>query len=209
MQRRTLLLVISAILVLVGVGGVLVYAASTPASPPAAAQPPKVTPPVPSRAPATAAPKARPAGLAIPPGQMAVSVSMSTIGSVAGYVQKNSQIAVFDTYPTLDKDTSASGLKTVQIKTDDWATTLLVASARVLAVTPHAGTGPAQSDPNARMITVAVSQIDAERLIHVAQTGRLYFALLGTGSKASPDPGIDNQGRLGRLFPGGSTGVTP
>jgi Flp pilus assembly protein CpaB len=209
MQRRTLLLIISAILVLVGVGGVIVYAASTPAGTPAAAQPPRIASPIVSKAPATAAPKARPLGLAIPPGLMAVSVSMNTIGSVAGYVQKNSQIAVFDTYPTLDKDTSPSGLKTVQTKTDDWATTLLVASARVLAVTPRAGTGPAQSDPNVRMITVAVSQIEAERLIHAAQTGRLYFALLTTGSKVSPDPGIDNQGRLGRLFPGGSTGVTP
>jgi pilus assembly protein CpaB len=209
MPRRTLLLVVSAILVLVGVGGVVVYATSAPAGAPAAAQPPTIAQPVLRKAPATPAPQADPTGLAVPPGMMAVSVSMSTIASVAGYVQKGSQIAVFDTYPTLDKATEPSGLKDVQAMTDDWATILVVPRARVLAVTPHAGTGPAQSDQNTRMITVAVDQADAQRLIHVAQTGRLYFTLLTASSKVSPDPGVDNQGQLGRLSPAGSTGVKP
>lgn len=209
MQRRSLLLLISAVLAVVGVTGVFVYAKSPRSA--AAVQ----TPTAPTSAPAPAAPTtpaatdppAATAGLEIPSGLMAVSVSVSPIASVAGYVEKDSRIAIFDTYPTTGKSAVPSALKDVQNPTDDWATRLVVPHAQVLAVTPKSANGTPQSDSQGPlMITVAVGQADAQRLIHVAQTGRLYFALLTGSSNVAPRSGVDNQGDLGGLFDSNGSG---
>lgn len=209
MQRRSLLLLISAVLAVVGVTGVFVYAKSPRSV--AAVQ----TLTAPTSAPASTAPTtqaattppAATAGLAIPSGLMAVSVSVSPIASVAGYIEKDSRIAIFDTYPTTGKSAVPSALKDVQNPSDDWATRLVVPHAQVLAVTPKSANGATQSDPQGPlMITVAVGQADAQRLIHVAQTGRLYFALLTGSSKVAPRSGVDNQGVLGGLFDSNGAG---
>jgi pilus assembly protein CpaB len=42
------------------------------------------------------------------------------------------------------------------------------------------------------LVTVAVSQREAERLVHAAQTGMLYLALLTESSHLTPGPGVDN-----------------
>lgn len=42
------------------------------------------------------------------------------------------------------------------------------------------------------IITVAVNQADAERLIHATSTGALYLALLTDSSDVKPDNGVDN-----------------
>jgi pilus assembly protein CpaB len=41
------------------------------------------------------------------------------------------------------------------------------------------------------VVTVAVTQNDAEKLIHGAQTGILYFALLTDSSDVKPGAGIN------------------
>jgi pilus assembly protein CpaB len=209
MQRRSLLLIISAVLAVGGLTGVFVYAKS-PRSDAAVQAATAPTPAPVSAAPTTPAattPPAATAGLTIPSGLMAVSVSVSPIASVAGYVEKDSHIAIFDTYPTTGTSTVPSALKDVQHPTDDWATRLVVPQAQVLAVTPKSADGTAQADTQGpRMITVAVGQADAQRLIHVAQTGRLYFALLTGTSKVSPRSGVDNQGKLGGLFDSNGAG---
>jgi pilus assembly protein CpaB len=58
----------------------------------------------------------------------------------------------------------------------------------------------AKSDPqsaNTVMVTVAVSQEEAERLVHAVQTGTLYLALLDDSSNVTSGPGVDNKS----LFP--------
>jgi pilus assembly protein CpaB len=42
------------------------------------------------------------------------------------------------------------------------------------------------------LITVAVTQQEAERLVHGTQTGKLYLALLDDTAKIAPGPGVDN-----------------
>jgi hypothetical protein len=49
-------------------------------------------------------------------------------------------------------------------------------------------------------VTLAVNQMDAERIIHIRQTGLLYLALLSEHSVTAPSAGVDNQGKLGPLF---------
>lgn len=203
MQRRAVLMIISAVLALVGVVGVYAYAKgpSRPAARPPA-QPPAQAQAQPAPASATATPSPATAGLAIPPGLMAVAVTASPIAAVAGHLEENSQIAIFDTFPATGKAVTPSARKDAESTADNWVTRLLVPRATVLAVAAR-GTDSGQQNSqqqNGRMITVAVGQADAERLIHVAQTGRLYFALLTGTSKLTPGGGVDNQGGLGQLF---------
>jgi pilus assembly protein CpaB len=149
-------------------------------------------------------------GLALPAGKIAVSVKLTTSGDVAGYVQPGSQIALFDTFILLNGKAAPSGSKTSSDKKDNWATKLLLPRVDVLAVSQGApdGVKAGLDDANTGvvdtlMVTVAVSQADAERLIHVAQTGMPYAALLSDSSTSAPAAGVDNQGRLGSVFPGG------
>jgi pilus assembly protein CpaB len=149
-------------------------------------------------------------GLAIPNGKVAVSVELTTSGDVAGYVQPGSQIAIFDTFILMDRGDAPSGSSTASDKKDNWATKLLLPRVDVLAVSqaaPHdAKTGLDETGGASQqtlLVTVAVSQTDAERLIHVAQTGKPYAALLSDTSKSAPAPGVDNHNRLGPVFPGG------
>jgi pilus assembly protein CpaB len=149
-------------------------------------------------------------GLTIPADMIAVSVKLNTDGDVAGYVQPGSQIAIFDTFILLDGKGVPSGSKTSSDKNDNWATKLLLPRVDVLAVSQAApdGTQTGLSDKSGGvsttlLVTVAVSQTDAERLIHVAQTGMPYAALLSESSISAPAPGVDNQSRLGSVFTGG------
>jgi len=149
-------------------------------------------------------------GLAIPAGKVVVSVKLTTDGDVAGYVQPGSQIAIFDTFILLNGKNVPSGSKNSSDKKDNWATKLLLPRVDVLAVSkgaPHGvktGLDEANSGvTDTLLVTVAVTQKDAERLIHVAQTGMPYAALLSDSSTSAPAPGVDNQGRLGSVFPGG------
>jgi len=148
-------------------------------------------------------------GLAIPAGKMAVSVKLTVDGDVAGYVQPGSQVAIFDTFILLDGKSVPSGSKSGSDKNDNWATKLLLPRVDVLAVSQGAPTGPKAglADTNGGtatlLVTMAVNQMDAERLIHIAQTGMPYAALLSDTSNSAPAPGVDNHNRLGPVFAGG------
>jgi pilus assembly protein CpaB len=137
-------------------------------------------------------------GLALPPGTLAVSVEMTAAARVAGYVRPGAKVAVFDTY----KAPGRAGA--------DQATRVLLPRVEVIAVgergtagaatsagTP-ASTSAEQPAPGTTMlITVAVGQDEAERLVHGAQTGTLYLALLDDSAKIEPGQGVDDE----TLFP--------
>ena len=140
-------------------------------------------------------------GLKIPDGLLAVSITVASNADVAGYVQPGSQIAIFDTFVLLDDKGAPSGSKANADKKDNWATKLVLPRVPVLAVSQAAPTGTKDApQSDSLLVTIAVSQIDAERVVHVSQTGNLYLALLTDRSKTAASPGIDNQGKLGDLF---------
>jgi pilus assembly protein CpaB len=154
------------------------------------------------------APAVRSGGLPVPDGTLAVSVSMRVPAQVAGYVLPGSSVAVFDTF------TVAEGKGPGQVPAGDGlasshdanqATRLLLPKVQVLAIggrgTPGAQVGPQpapspsggqQGDSASVLVTVAVTQDQAQRIVHSAQTGNLYLALLGNGAEAKPGPGVDN-----------------
>lgn len=136
---------------------------------------------VPMAAEPTAEPVAEPVAapaLTVPAGKLAISVELKEARQVAGYVQPGSEVAVFAT--------ATDGTK---------ATRLLLMRVPVLAI----GTaGDAASQPKrGPLVTFAVVQKDAERLIHAAHADALYLALVTAGSTLRFGSGVDDQ----TLFP--------
>ena len=133
------------------------------------------------------------AGLSIPNGNVAVTVTMSDPQRVASFVHVGSQVAIFLTYPVVEGDgaNKPSAIGTAR------ATRLLLSKVLVLGV--GAATGQtAQSDqvPSA-LLTVALPQVDAERLIQAQATGSLYLALMNDQSSVAPSDGVNTSKLFG------------
>ena len=133
------------------------------------------------------------AGLSIPNGTVAVTVTMSDPQRVASFVHVGSQVAIFLTYQVVEGDgaNKPSSIGTAR------ATRLLLSKVLVLGV--GAATGQtAQSDqvPSA-LLTVALPQVDAERLIQAQATGSLYLALMNDQSSLAPSAGVNTSKLFG------------
>jgi len=128
---------------------------------------------------------ARTGALLIPAEKIAVSVELEDPQRVAGFVVPGSEVAVFATVdaPTIE------GAEAEQV------TRLLLARTSVIAVGP-ATLRPAEEqseeeEPVAKaVLTLAVTQQEAERLVHGVQTGSLYLGLLSTTSVTAPAAGV-------------------
>lgn len=142
-------------------------------------------------------------GLAIPEGKVAVSFEATMEEQVAGYVRPGSQIAVFASYVL-----SADG-KTKEARTQSGGgikgTAVLLSKVEVIAVGAY-GQGETTTTPldgktntnggkgqAAVLITVAVSTVDAARLIEAARANALYLALLNDSSDVRPGVGVDGR----------------
>ena len=145
-------------------------------------------------------------GLDIPEGTIAVSVAINVNQQVGGFVRPGSQIAIFDTYPA-DVQDKVSGAATGANAGGNRVTRVLLPRVEVIAVGTFGtdgvtsnqvqqngdkANGQQQSSGGQIVVTVAVTQADAERLIHATSTGTLYFALLTDSSDVKPGPGVDN-----------------
>src|SRR5206468_2430751 len=141
-------------------------------------------------------------GLAIPPGQMALPVAFCLPEAVAGAVQAGSEVAVFDTVgnATISAQPGCSGSHgeiTGTIKTRVVLTRVQVLS---VGTASSAGTGSAStasalaassstSSGGGTLVTLAVTQAQAEQLIQMTETGMPYLALLTSNSRTTSDAG--------------------
>jgi pilus assembly protein CpaB len=147
---------------------------------------------------------ARTGELVIPKDKIAVSVELGDPQRVADFVVPGSEVAVFATVDNKSATVSATATQTgstanvdVQAQADDKLTRLLLPRTSVIAVGPSTLRPQAQKKeeggekavPKA-VLTLAVSQADAERLVHSVQTGDLYFGLLTSTSKTGPGSGV-------------------
>ncbi|GAA1785346.1 hypothetical protein GCM10009682_04220 [Luedemannella flava] len=132
-------------------------------------------------------------GLALPSGQLAVTVETGAPEQVAGYVQPGSEVSIFLTYKVAAGDSEAVGLTRTRV---------LLPKVEVLAVgtyTPRgsnsgqAATGGGGEGDGALLITVAVNQAEAERLIEGLSVGSLYLGLLGDSTDVKAGAGVDNR----------------
>jgi pilus assembly protein CpaB len=132
--------------------------------------------------------------LVIPKDKIALAVSLGDPQRVAGFVVPGSEVAIFLTVAN-DAGTSDGGAAQ-----DSTVTRLLLPRTSVIAVGPSTlqpveSAEAAQPDDDVvakAILTVAVTQKEAERLVHATQSGSLYLGLLSGSSKTAPDSGITN-----------------
>lgn len=150
-------------------------------------------------------------GLALPEGRLAVSVEVTAAARVGGYVRPGSRIAIFDTFTLRTGGRTPSGDVGVTSRHEyNHATRVLLPRVEVIAVGERGTAGAVTSATGASpataamgkggatiLVTVAVTQQEAERLVHATQTGSLYLALLDDTAKIEPGSGVDNT----TLFP--------
>jgi len=183
MLRRFCTLGLALILAVVGTGAVVLHARASEVRSADARNAAMATKPTPSPSPEpAAAPSPEPADptetLVVPAGKLAVSVELKPAGQVGGQLRAGSEVAVFST-------TAIDGARTTRL--------LLV---RVPVIGFDAGD---QGKPG--VATFALTQADAERLIHVANGGTLHLALLNATSALRVGPGVDDES-LFRAQPG-------
>ena len=152
--------------------------------------------------------------LSIPSGMLAVSIQVCLPEAVAGYVHLGSQVAVFDTYVphgNLSDSAGCQGQHSQQAQ--NARTRMVLPKAQVLSVGSAAAnaqqaataaangnsggvfSGGNSSNSNAAnsgqavpvLVTLAVTQANAERLILLSQTGLPYLALLTNSSQTRFD----------------------
>jgi pilus assembly protein CpaB len=126
--------------------------------------------------------------LAIPKGQIAVSVELTDPARVAGFVTPGSHVVIF-----VSAAEATNGTKTTAAYTR-----VLVPDVEVIGVGPTtvlSGPTGASSDKSAdqvpkTILTVALDQKDSDRVLFAASTKSVAFGLLGEGTKITADRGV-------------------
>jgi pilus assembly protein CpaB len=116
-------------------------------------------------------------GLPLDDGDIAVTVQTGAPQQVAGYVRAGSEVTIFLTYSVVDVNGNKTNLERTRV---------LLPRVKVLAL------GGPGTQTNSLLITVAVNQTDAERLIEGLNHGTLYLGLLTDSVTVKPDSGVDN-----------------
>src|SRR3954465_14663154 len=125
--------------------------------------------------------------LPIPADKIAISVQLNDPARVAGFVQPGSNVAIFLTADS----TGANGLGNF--------TRMLLPKVQVVAVGPTTTTSQTSHDSQTgqtnteqisrAILTLAVTQKDAQKIIFAQSSGTLYFGLLTASSKVAPGTG--------------------
>ena len=135
--------------------------------------------------------------ITIPDGAMAVSVQLSDPARVAGFINPGSQVAVFWSG---DVTATASTQEGAPISSDSGTFTRLllpkvdvigVGTTTVLSTTTTDENGAATTEELPKtLLTLALTQDQAERVIFASRNGELALGLLNDKSKVRPGPGI-------------------
>jgi pilus assembly protein CpaB len=133
-------------------------------------------------------------GLAIPGSMVAVTIPLCLPQAVAGYVRAGSQVAIFDTFSTgsMSSSGSCSGGSISGQGSGIIETRVVLPRVQVLAVGAAAsgqGSGAGSQSQGSVLVTLAVDQADAERVIELTETGLPYLAQLTPASQTGFDIG--------------------
>lgn len=140
-------------------------------------------------------------GLAIPGSMVAVTIPLCLPEAVAGYVHAGSQVAIFDTFSSQSlsssESCSQSGMSHQGQASGTVETRVVLPRVLVLAVGAAAssqggsssGLGAGSQSQGGVLVTLAVDQADAERVIQLTETGLPYLALLTPASQTGFDTG--------------------
>ena len=121
-------------------------------------------------------------GLAIPKGKIAISINLSDPSRVAGFVNPGDKVAIFLTAGTYSR--------------------LLLPNIQVIGAGTTTVTTTTTTDPNGAqsteqlpktLLTLAVSQADAEKVLFASSQGELAFGLLNDDSQVAPSQGASTK----------------
>lgn len=130
--------------------------------------------------------------LTLPKGEIAISVTLTDTGRVAGFVLPGDDIAVF-----LHREGAANGEAATAT---DQSVRMLVPRAQVVGVGATTVTTMTTTNPEGAqtteqlprtLFTLAVTQEEAEKVILAARTGELALALLSDDSEVAEGPGTN------------------
>lgn len=124
-------------------------------------------------------------GLAIPKGKIAISVNLSDPARVAGFVNPGAKVAIFLTSSAEGGAFTRLLLPSVQVI--GAGTTTVVST----TTTDASGAQVAEQLPKT-LLTLAVSQPEAEKVLFASTNGELTFGLLNEDSQVAPSQGVSN-----------------
>jgi pilus assembly protein CpaB len=126
--------------------------------------------------------------LAIPPGNIAISVNLSDTGRVAGFVNPGADVAIF--VNTTGEDGGEAGTRLLLPKVQ-----VIAVGATTVVSTTTTDTAGAQTTEQLpkTLFTLSVPQEDAERIMYAVAHGELSFGLLNDKSKVQSSPGITSK----------------
>ncbi len=122
--------------------------------------------------------------LTIPKGKIAMSVNLTDPARVAGFVNPGDKVAIFMN-GAVAGGAAFSRLLLPNVEVIGAGTTTVVATTK----TDDAGAQTTDQLPKT-LLTVAVSQDEAERLLYATTNGELAFALLNNNSQVAPSQGV-------------------
>ncbi len=126
--------------------------------------------------------------LQIPKGKLAISVNLTDPARVAGFVNPGSQIAVFVNGTDLDSGESYTRLLLQRV------TVLGVGSTTLISTTTTDPGGQQTTEQLPRtLLTIAVDQDEAQRVLYASSNGELAFGLLTPTSSVGRSPGVTGQ----------------
>jgi pilus assembly protein CpaB len=135
--------------------------------------------------------EAAPSALALPKGEIAISVNLTDPARVAGFINPGSRVSVFL------NGTDPAGQTFTRLLLED-VQVLAVGSTsttQTTTTTPE-GTETTEQLPQTLM-TLSLKQADAERVLFAQTSGELVFALINGDSNVSTGPGITNADLFG------------
>lgn len=141
--------------------------------------------------------------IVLPSGKLAVTIPVEAGNQGDSQLKPGFTVAVFDTFTVGSKEDGfiPSGERLAFGPEKNQATRLLLPKVEVIGVTAEKAKEKNGSGGFGKyLVTVAVTQSEAERLIHALNTGTVSLAQVNDDSKVAPGSGVDNN----RLFKNGS-----
>lgn len=127
--------------------------------------------------------------LSIPDGKLAISVNLSDPARVAGFVNPGAEVAIFvSAEPEMKSGETGpkfTRLLLPRVQVIGVGTTTVVPTTR----TDQTGAQTTEQLPRT-LLTLAVDQREAEKVLYAAGNGDVAFGLLTDKSTVSPDPGV-------------------
>ncbi len=130
--------------------------------------------------------------LSMPPGTFAISVNLSDTGRVAGFVEPGAKVAMFLNGPVGPGGQDGTRLLLPKVQVVAVAQT----TAQTSTTTDAEGAQTTESLPRT-IVTLAVDQKDAEKVIFASTHGEISFGLLNSSSKVKPTSGVSQANLFG------------